>query len=117
MGYSIPPYYDSMLSKLCAWGTDRTESIERMRRAIFEYVIIGVKTTLPLHHAIMNNRHFIDGDTHTHFLSEGHIQNNLERYLREEETRMQTLGASLRRDKEAAAISAAISVYIQKSQR
>jgi len=96
MGYSIPPYYDSMLSKLCAWGTDRTESIE--------------------HHAIMNNRHFIDGDTHTHFLSEGHIQNNLERYLREEETRMQTLGASLRRDKEAAAISAAISVYIQKSQ-
>ncbi|MEA2035530.1 MAG: acetyl-CoA carboxylase biotin carboxylase subunit [Euryarchaeota archaeon] len=117
MGYSIPPYYDSMLSKLCAWGTDRTESIERMRRAIFEYVIIGVKTTLPLHHAIMHNQHFIDGDTHTHFLSEGHIQNNLERYLREEETRMQTLGVSLRRDKEAAAISAAISVYIQKSQR
>ena len=62
-GYSIPPMYDSMISKLCSWGSDRYESIERMRRAIYEYVILGVKTTLPLHHAIMNNIHFIEGGT------------------------------------------------------
>jgi len=113
VGYTIPPQYDSMISKLCAWGSDRDEAIARMRRAIFEYVIIGVKSTLPLHHAIMNNQHFIDGDTHTHFLKEEHIQKSLGRYLREEETRMQTLAVSLRRGKEAAAISAAINVYLK----
>ncbi len=115
-GYSIPPMYDSMISKLCSWGSDRHESIERMRRAIYEYVILGVKTTLPLHHAIMNNIHFIEGDTHTHFLQEEHIKNSLARYLREEETRMQNLAESLRIGKEAAAISAAVNVYIQQTQ-
>ncbi|MFA5397086.1 MAG: acetyl-CoA carboxylase biotin carboxylase subunit [Methanomicrobiales archaeon] len=116
MGYSIPPMYDSMISKLCAWGRTRTESVERMRRAIFEYVIIGVKTTLPLHLAIMNNRSFIAGDTHTHFLQEDHMQKNLSRFIREEETRMQTLAGSLRHGKEAAAISAAVSLYISQQQ-
>ena len=86
-----------------------------MRRAIYEYVILGVKTTLPLHHAIMRNSHFINGDTHTHFLQEEHIQKSLGRYLREEQTRMQTLAASLRGGKEAAAISAAVNVYIQQA--
>ncbi|ADN36465.1 acetyl-CoA carboxylase, biotin carboxylase [Methanolacinia petrolearia DSM 11571] len=115
MGYAIPPMYDSMISKLCSWGSDRQESIDRMRRAIYEYVILGVKTTLPLHHAIMRNSHFINGDTHTHFLQEEHIQKSLGRYLREEQTRMQTLAASLRGGKEAAAISAAVNVYIQQA--
>lgn len=87
-----------------------------MRRAIFEYVIIGVKTTLPLHLAIMNNRSFIAGDTHTHFLQEDHMQKNLSRFIREEETRMQTLAGSLRHGKEAAAISAAVSLYISQQQ-
>jgi pyruvate carboxylase subunit A len=115
MGYSIPPMYDSMISKLCSWGSDRQESIERMRRAIYEYVILGVRTTLPLHHAIMNNVHFINGDTHTHFLQEEHIRKSLARYLREEQTRMQNLATSLRSGKEAAAISAAVNVYIQQT--
>ncbi|MDK2916436.1 MAG: pyruvate carboxylase subunit, partial [Euryarchaeota archaeon] len=66
MGYTIPAHYDSMISKLCAWGSNREEAIQRMRRAIYEYVILGVKTTLPLHYAIMHNAHFIAGDTHTH---------------------------------------------------
>ncbi|WOF16050.1 acetyl-CoA carboxylase biotin carboxylase subunit [Methanoplanus sp. FWC-SCC4] len=113
MGYSIPPMYDSMISKLCSWGVDRQESIERMRRAIYEYVILGVRTTLPLHHAIMNNKEFVAGNTHTHFLKEEHIKNSLGRYLREEETRMQNLAESLRHGKEAAAITAAVNVYIQ----
>ncbi|WP_048151107.1 acetyl-CoA carboxylase biotin carboxylase subunit [Methanolacinia paynteri] len=115
MGYAIPPMYDSMISKLCSWGSDRQESIDRMRRAIYEYVILGVRTTLPLHHAIMRNPHFINGDTHTHFLQEEHIQKSLSRYLREEQTRMQNLAASLRGGKEAAAISAAVNVYIQQA--
>ncbi|MDD4255548.1 MAG: acetyl-CoA carboxylase biotin carboxylase subunit, partial [Methanofollis sp.] len=77
MGYTIPPNYDSMISKLCAHGQTRMEAIERMRRAIYEYVILGVKTTLPLHHAIMHNREFALGNTHTHFLQEEHIAQSL----------------------------------------
>ncbi len=116
MGYSIPPMYDSMIAKLCGWGRTRTECIERMRRAIFEYVVIGVKTTLPLHLAILNNPHFIAGNTHTHFLQEDHMRENLSRFIREEEARMQSLADSLRHGKEAAAISAAVSVYISQTQ-
>ncbi|MGC9434939.1 MAG: acetyl-CoA carboxylase biotin carboxylase subunit [Methanomicrobiales archaeon] len=117
MGYTIPPHYDSMISKLCASGADRNEAIQRMRRAIYEYVILGVKTTLPLHHAIMNNARYIAGDTHTHFLQEEHIVERLTRYLREEEARMKTLADSLRQGKEIAAISAAVTAYVQSSQQ
>lgn len=117
MGYTIPPHYDSMIAKLCALGSNREETIQRMRRAIYEYVILGVKTTLPLHYAIMRNPHFIAGDTHTHFLQEEHIAKSLRRYLREEQTRMQTLAASLRQGKEVAAIAAAVDVYLRKNMK
>lgn len=113
MGYSIPPMYDSMISKLCSWGMNRQECIERMRRAIYEYVIIGVHTTLPMHHAIMCDRDFITGNTHTHFLTDEHIKKNLARSLRDDEARMQTLAASLRHGKQSAAITAAVNVYIR----
>jgi pyruvate carboxylase subunit A len=115
-GYAITPYYDSMISKLCTYGMNRVKAIERMRRAISEYVILGVKTTLPLHFALMHNRYFIAGETHTHFLAEEHIQRSLLRALREEEALMQTLASSLRQNKEVAAISAAVSAYL-RSQR
>ena len=117
VGYAIPTNYDSMISKLCAYGYNRMEAIQRMRRAIYEYVIIGVKTTLPLHHAIMNNSQFVEGNTHTGFLQEEHIAKTLNRYVREEETRIQTLGASLRQGKEVAAITAAVNVYLQHQKK
>lgn len=116
MGYAITPFYDSMISKLCTWGMSRLKAIERMRRAISEYVILGVKTTLPLHFALMHNRYFVAGETHTHFLAEEHIQRSLLPALREEEARMQTLATSLRQPKEVAAISAAMGAYL-RSQR
>ena len=106
-----------MIAKLCAWGSNREEAIQRMRRAIYEYVVLGVKTTLPLHYAIMRNPHFVAGDTHTHFLQEEHIAASLRRYLREEETRMQTLAASLRQGKEVAAIAAVVDVYLRKNMK
>jgi len=117
VGYAIPAVYDSMISKLCAYGMDRMEAIERMKRAIYEYVIIGVKTTLPLHHAIMHNHEFVEGNTHTGFLQEEHIAKTLNRYVREEETRIQTLGGSLRQGKQVAAITAAVNVYIQQARK
>ena len=64
-----------MIAKLCAWDSTRPETIKRMRRAISEYIILGIKTTLPLHYAIMNNQQFVEGNTHTHFLQEEHILN------------------------------------------
>jgi pyruvate carboxylase subunit A len=85
-----------------------------MRRAISEYIILGVKTTLPLHYAIMNNPQFISGNTHTHFLQEEHILNTLDRYVRDEETRMQTLAGSFQQGKKVAAISAAVNLLLQQ---
>ena len=113
MGYTISPIYDSMIAKLCAWDSTRHDVIKRMRRAISEYIILGVKTTLPLHYAIMNNQQFVNGNTHTHFLEEEHILNTLDRYARDEETRMQTLAGSFQQGKKIAAISAAVNLYLQ----
>jgi len=114
MGYRIPPNYDSMIAKLCAWDSTRIETIARMRRAISEYVILGIKTTLPLHYAIMNNQQYIAGNTHTHFLQEEHILKSLDRYTREDETRMQTLAGSFDQNKKIAAVSAAVNTYMQQ---
>ncbi len=114
MGYTISPIYDSMISKLCAWDQNRADAIRRMRRAISEYIILGVKTTLPLHYAIMNNQQYIEGNTHTHFLQEEHILSSLERYKRDEEARMQTLAGSFDQGKKVAAITAAVNTYLQQ---
>ena len=65
----------------------------------------------------MHNQHFINGDTHTHFLQEEHIMKTLPRYVREEEKRMQTLAASLRQGKEIAAITGAVNVYLQNRKK
>jgi pyruvate carboxylase subunit A len=114
MGYTIPANYDSMIAKLCAWDSTRADAIKRMRRAISEYIILGIKTTLPLHYAIMNNKQFVDGNTHTHFLNEEHILSTLDRYTREDEARMQTLAGSFEQGKKVAAISAAVNTYLQQ---
>ncbi|MBP9008091.1 MAG: acetyl-CoA carboxylase biotin carboxylase subunit [Methanospirillum sp.] len=116
-GYTIPPFYDSMISKLCAWGMSREYAIARMRRAIYEYVILGVKTTLPLHHAIIHNPEFIAGNTHTHFLQEEHISRTLKRYIQEEETRMTQLATPLRADKKVAAIAAGLVAVIEQNKQ
>jgi acetyl-CoA carboxylase biotin carboxylase subunit len=64
----IPIYYDNMLAKLVVWGTNRTEAIERMRRAINEYVITGIQTTLSFGEFVMTHPKFIEGDFNTHFI-------------------------------------------------
>ena len=69
-GYNVPPYYDPLISKLIAWGKDRDEAITRMRRALYEYAIVGFRTNIPFHRAVMENRRFIKGDIGTHFIEE-----------------------------------------------
>ena len=67
---TIPPFYDPMVSKLIAWGSDRDEAISRMRRALYEYVLIGIKSNIPFHLAVMTNRRFAKGELGTHFIDQ-----------------------------------------------
>lgn len=67
-GYVISPFYDSMVSKVIAWGRDRDEAILRMKRALDEFVIEGVKTTIPFHKKLMDNETFRSGNFNTKFL-------------------------------------------------
>ena len=68
--YSIPPYYDSMIGKLICWGRTRNEARRRMYRALKEYVITGVETTLPFHQAIIEDPVFMSGKFNTGFIEE-----------------------------------------------
>ena len=67
-GYVIPPYYDSMIAKLISVEKKREEAINTMSRALSEYVIEGVKTTIPFHQQLMRNEDFISGNFTTKFL-------------------------------------------------
>ncbi len=67
--YTIPPYYDSMLAKLVTTGKNRSEAISRMRRALEEFIVKGVPTTIPFHLEVMNNQTFLSGDYATDFVT------------------------------------------------
>jgi pyruvate carboxylase subunit A len=67
-GYTIPPYYDSMIAKLVVWGADREQAIQRGRRALLEYAIGGVTTNIPLHLALTETKDFTSGNLSTHFI-------------------------------------------------
>jgi acetyl-CoA carboxylase biotin carboxylase subunit len=64
----VPPYYDSLVAKLIAYGGDRTEAIQRMRRALSMFVVEGIHTSIPLHERIMQNDRFVRGEFDTKFL-------------------------------------------------
>jgi len=67
-GYSIPPYYDSMVAKLIVAGNTRNGCLLRLRRALEEYVVMGVTTNLPLHRVLLENEEFLAGDYDIHWL-------------------------------------------------
>ncbi len=69
-GYKIPPHYDSMIAKLITYGSTREEAISKMKRALDEFVIEGIHTTIPFHHTLMNHEVFNNGDFNTNFLKE-----------------------------------------------
>jgi acetyl-CoA carboxylase biotin carboxylase subunit len=69
-GWQVPPFYDSLLAKICSVGKDRPTAIQRMSRALREYEIWGVRTTIPLLKAIINHPVFVAGDIHTGFIEE-----------------------------------------------
>jgi len=61
-GYRVPPYYDSMIGKLIVYGRDRDECIRRLKRALEEFVVEGMKTTIPLHQKLVRDPEFLSGD-------------------------------------------------------
>ncbi|MCB9470223.1 MAG: acetyl-CoA carboxylase biotin carboxylase subunit [Candidatus Obscuribacterales bacterium] len=67
-GYKIPPFYDSLVSKLVVWGNNREEAIQRMQRALDEYAITGIKTTIPFHQTVLAHSVFQAGDVTTDFI-------------------------------------------------
>lgn len=69
-GYSIPPFYDSMIGKLICWGRNRNEARRRMYRALKEYVITGVETTIPFHQDIIEDEVFMSGNFNTGFIED-----------------------------------------------
>lgn len=71
-GYKIPPFYDSLVGKVICWGRDREEARRRMLRALNDYVITGVKTTIGFHKQILNNYNFISGDFNTSFIEKNY---------------------------------------------
>jgi len=69
-GFEITPYYDSMISKLIVWGETRAQAILRMRRALAEYKVVGVRTNIPFHQAMMDSHRFMGGQFDTRFVEE-----------------------------------------------
>ena len=64
----MPPYYDNMIAKLIVHGANRNECLMRLRRALGEYVIDGLETTIPLHLRLMAETDFVNGDYDIHWL-------------------------------------------------
>ena len=69
-GYQVPPFYDSLLAKLVVWSGSRVGAVVRMRRALSEFFIEGIKTTIPFHQKIMVDEDFVTGNINTHFVSD-----------------------------------------------
>jgi acetyl-CoA carboxylase biotin carboxylase subunit len=69
-GYEVPPHYDSLLAKLIVWAPTREEAIARMQRALDEYIIEGITTTIPFHQRLLKHERFMSGDTYTRFIQD-----------------------------------------------
>ena len=69
-GYTVPPFYDSMIGKIIAYGATRDQAIQRMRIALSEMVVEGIQTNIPLHQELLADTRFIRGGTSIHYLEQ-----------------------------------------------
>jgi len=116
-GYTVPPFYDSMISKLIAWGKDRDEAIIRMRRALYEYVIEGTQSNIPFHKAVMVNPRFIQGKIGTHFIeTETGLMEDMNTIISQEKSLADKLPSKSGQKAQVAGI-AATAVYTQMLQQ
>jgi pyruvate carboxylase subunit A len=105
-----------MISKLIAWGRDRDEAIARMLRALYEYIILGVRTNIPFHKAVMENPRFVNGELSTHFIeSETTLLEDMKKIIEREKPLEEKLSQIFDEKKKIAAI-AAVAAITQISQ-
>jgi acetyl-CoA carboxylase biotin carboxylase subunit len=93
-GYDIPVYYDPLIAKVITWGIDREAAIARMRRALGEYIIEGIETTIPFHMWVMRDLHFASGEFDTSYIDE-HYTGNSRRARREVPAEVAIIAASI----------------------
>lgn len=82
-GFTIPPFYDSMIAKLIIWAEDRPRAIERTKRALWEFQIGGVRHNIPFHQVVMNNKQWISGDYDTSFIPRYNILDLVVEHVKE----------------------------------
>jgi pyruvate carboxylase subunit A len=117
-GYTVPPFYDSMISKLIGWGKNRDEAITRMRRALYEYVISGTQCNILFHRAMMENSRFIKGEIDTHFIEEETgLMEDMKMIQEREQTLTDKLSFASTKKARVAAIAAATVLNGMVSQR
>jgi len=108
-GYKVSSEYDSLLSLLVCHGSTRQEALSRMRRALHEYVIEGVKTTIPFHMAVLHNKNFIKGNVTTSFIQRNSIlQSVSDHYLSKKK--------ELAKEQKVILVTTAIARYMEKKQ-
>ena len=101
-GYDVPLFYDPMIAKVSSWGISRKDARNNMRRALDEYKILGIKTTIPFHLRVMKNKHFINGNYDTTFIETKFNIEDLKRKKSEDPT--------------IALISAAVKQYLSEKE-
>jgi pyruvate carboxylase subunit A len=110
--YTIPPYYDPMISKLIIWGRNRQETMERAKRALYEYIIVGVSTNIPFLKAVVNNPSFIKGEMTTHFIEEEQeLFQEMVRLIEQEKSLQEKLETIFNPRRKIAAIALALEAY------
>jgi len=115
--YTIPPFYDPMISKLIVWGRDRREAIARMRRALFEYIIVGIENNIPFHKTVMENPRFIKGELGTHFIdTEITLIQDMKRMIEQEKPLGKRLSHAFEERKRIAAIAAVAALTQMRDQ-
>ena len=104
-GFTIPPFYDSMIAKLIIWAEDRPRAVERTKRALWEFQIGGVRHNIPFHQVVMNNTQWISGTYDTGFIPQYKILDQVVEYVKQMKTQSST-------PKTAAAMAAVQAVII-----
>jgi len=79
-GYVVPQHYDSLLGKLIVWGETRDEAVARARRALDEFIVVGIPTTIPFHQFVVEEPHFARGEVYTDYVEQHVAQDDLIRF-------------------------------------
>jgi len=119
-GAEIPPYYDPMIAKLITYGNNREEAIARMRRALKEYVIVGITTNIPFHRAVLEDEKFIKGDISTHYVEQNmdRLKKKIVQYALESRDLYSVMSEKVfEKNKKIAAAVGGLTMYISQIMR